>query len=982
MGADGGGDRDDDATIADTPRSRATADGLARLPPRFTVKQTLGEGGMGAVVEAHDRVLSRDVAIKILARDQRADPHTGTRFLREARAAAQLKHPGIVAVYDIDPEGGFIVMELVKGESLSARLWRDKKLAADEVRRIGSALLAALAAAHHAGIVHRDVKPANLLLGQDGEVKLADFGVAYFGDSELTIPGTRVGTPAYMAPEQLRGKDVDARADVYSAGVTLFESATGERPDDDREGYDPYAQLIAATGDGVLSEAIRRAIRPRAADRFADGAAFLAALEATDVPGMPPAARVEPGRRAPRGASLMMRMPASRAPWLVAAAIAVAAIGYASWRELGSRGDDAPRPQAIAAGSAAGSGAGAGSAGSAAVAHPRTVALLPFLDRTKNPRLDFAGAGLPNLLGMELHGVPDLRVVGYYQLLGVVGTAAPSDAWLAAAKQLGADVVVHGEITGTGTDVHLALRVDSIAGARLDAIDRDVAVEKLPDAVRAAAPAVAKAAIGRAVALDPRAQSFDAERELQLGIAAVDREHMPEAIEHLQASLHRAPDLAMAHYYLAVALSWSVPPAEPALAEIDKALASGKLDDAQKGVLAGLRHIAILDYPGCVSEMTPLAKKFPAERDIHYVLFECLFHGGHPADAVVVYHHIHDLAPKFRLALIHVLTYAISHDDEANMKWALELDEPTGETYNPIWEPQILLAHRDFAGAIALMSKRAENSHDQRDVQGQLVVAYALSNQLELASTLAHELLESNVNSSAPLMLGIAMARGDAAGIASWLDTSQRAIALQPAGATKALALSLLVGAIAPIATTDQLRALDAAIAGAMVPTYERALNPQLGLVLAAAGLGDAKRLDALAASPYPEVAELATAAIARRRGDRAAAAAAMRSSIAATGDGRFLVDQWWLLAGDLRAQHDHAGTIAACDEVIRPRLMLTWAWGAAVGDCLAWTGEAAEALGKPDVARDAWRRLAATRTLAPASDPLVAEATAKLADR
>ena len=983
MGA-GDGDATDDTdadglpTIADTPRTRATADNLARLPPRFTVKQSLGEGGMGTVVEAHDRVLSRDVAIKILARDQRGDPNTGTRFLREARAAAQLRHPGIVAVYDIDPDGGYIVMELVRGESLSTRLWRDKKLPADEVRRVGSALLAALGAAHHAGIVHRDVKPANVLLGEGGEVKLADFGVAYFGDSELTIPGTRVGTPAYMAPEQLRGKDVDARADVYSAGVTLFEAATGERPDDDKEGYDPYAALVAATGDSVLSEAIRRAIRARPGERFADGTAFLAALEATDVPAAPPPARtVPPPAAARRGA---------RAPWLAVAAIALAGGGYATWHELAAR-DAEPTAQA-----GSGGGDGSGSAGRAtdpllghAAASPHhAIALLPFTDRTKNPLLDFAGAGLPNLLGIELHGIADLHVIGYYQLLGVAGADAPPDAWLAAARGLGADVVVRGEITATpaGKQVHLALRVAAIDGSPLDGVDRDVAVEALPDAVRAAAPAVAKAALGRAIAFgDSHAQSFDAERELQLGIAAVDREHLPEAIEHLQAAIRHAPDLALAHYYLAVALSWNVPPAEPALAEIDKALATGKLDDAQRGVLAGLRHIAVLDYPGCIPEMAALAAKFPSERDIHYVLFECLFHGGHPAEAVAVYRHIHELAPKFRLALIHVLTYSITHVDEAGMTWALELDDPGGETYNPIWEPQILLAHRDFAGAIELLSKRQEKKQEvQRDVQSQLVVAYALSNQLELASTLAHELVEINVNGSAPMMLGLAAARGDAAGVASWLDTSQRAIALLPAGATRALNFALLAGAHAPIASQAELRALDGELRASIVPTYERALNPQIAEVLLAGGLGDAKHLDALAASPYPEVAELARAAIARRRGDRAAAATATRKSIEATGDGRFLVDQWWLLAGDLHALKDHAATLDACDEVIRPRLLLTWAWGSAVGDCLAWTGEAAEALGKRDVARAAWSRLVATRTAAPASDPLVASAHAGLA--
>jgi tetratricopeptide (TPR) repeat protein len=964
-GSDGG-----PPTIADTPRTRASADAIAQLPGRFTVVQTLGEGGMGTVVEAYDRVLSRAVAIKALSRSSRDDPNTGVRFLREARAAARLRHPNIVQVHDVDPEGGFIVMELVRGESLSTRLWRENKLSTDEVRRVGSALLGALGTAHQAGIVHRDVKPANILLGEHGEVKLADFGVAHFGDSEVTMPGTRVGTPAYMAPEQLRGKEADARADVYAAGVTLFEAATGTRPDDERDGYDPHAVLVAATGDVVLSDAIRRAIQPRPSDRFGDAGAFLAALDATAVPTAPPRARTL--RRSWRGRVALLG---------VGSVVVASAIVAGTWlaRDVPDRDPTAAPASPIAGGSAGRAGAGS------ATSHRVAIALLPFIDRTHDPRLDFAAAGLPNLLGMELHGIADLRVVGYYQLLGMAGSDAPPDGWVAAARALHADVVVRGEITGAGSGVHLRIAIDGLGSAEarsLDTIDRDDAVEDLPETVRQVAPEIARAAVGRAVAIDTGSAgvSFDAERELQLGIADVEREHLPDAIAHLEVALHHTPGLAIARYYLAIARSWSVPPAQPALDEIERALATGRLDDAQQSVLAGLRHIATLDYAGCIAAMEPRAAAHPDERDVLYVLFECQFHGGHPERAMPVYHHIHELAPKFRLALIHVLTYSIAHMDEAGMRWALELDDPAGEAYSPIWEPQIMLAHRDYDGAIRLLSQRLERANEvKRDVQGQLVVAYALSNQLDLAGTLAHELEEVNANQTATMLLGIASARGDQPARRRWLDAVERVMALQPADVSQALALALLAGAQAPIASRDELVALDAAMTTRLPPTYERALNHQLGVVLVAAGLGDAKRLGVLAASPYPEVAELAKAAQARSHGDRAAAAAAMRASIAATGDGRFLVDQWWLLAGDLHALGDHKATIAACDEVIRPRLFLTWAWGATVGDCLAWTGEAAEALDQPDDARRAWRRLVATRSAAAADDPLLRAARAAL---
>ncbi len=916
-----------DVTVADSPRNRASGTAVhAQLPPRFTVKHQLGEGGMGTVVEAYDRVLSRDVAIKVLAREHKDDPNVGTRFLREARAAAQLRHPGIVQVYDIDPDGGFIVMELVRGESLATRLYREKKLPVEDVRKIAATMAAALAVAHAAGIVHRDVKPANVLLGEKGEIKLADFGVAYFGDSELTMPGTRVGTPAYMAPEQLRGKDVDPSADIYSIGVTLFEAATGARPSDDDE-RDPMAPLLAVTGDRVLAAVIARAIRQRPAQRYANGAALAAALDATEVPTAPAEARA-------------LGAPRRRWPWLAALAVVVAGAGAAiALRHSDERAEVAPPRKHLA------------------------IALLPFVDHTASPLLDFAAAGLPNLLGLELHDVPDATIIGYYKLLDIAGDGAPRAAWLAAAKQLGADVVIEGELTGTGP-VHVAIEVESITGARLDEIARDVAVERVPDTVRHAAPALLKAALGREVAAGSDAPtSFIADRELQLGIAALEREHIPEAIAHLREALHNAPQLALAHYYLATALSWDVPPGDPAHVEIEAALATGKLDEAQRGFLAGISYIADLDNPGGIAVLEPLAAKFADDRDIHYALFECLFHGGRPTEAMAVYRKIIALAPKFRLALLHVFTYYISHGDAAGMAWAGELDQPGSDTYDPVWAARVAVGRRDYAGAIQLLSKEiAAAKGNANGLKSELIVDYALAGQIDLASSLATELGEHSLNDAVLVMLGFASARGDDAARRTWLATAQRSALANPEGPGRALPLMLLVSAQVAAATRPELESLSRALDASVVPTYERSLNLQLAQAFLAERLDDDTRLAKLAAAPYAEVAQLARAAIARRAGDRAAAIAAMHASIEATGDARFLVDQWWRLAGDLRATGDHAGVVAACDEVIRPRLFLTWAWGSTVRDCLAWTADAADALGHRDDATAARTRLAALR--------------------
>ncbi|MBV8761657.1 MAG: protein kinase [Deltaproteobacteria bacterium] len=931
-------EEEDDDTVSDAPRKKGP---VSKLPARFTVKGTLGEGGMGTVVEAYDRVLSRDVAIKILGAEQHADPAVGTRFLREARAAARLRHPGIVQVHDVDVDGGFIVMEIVRGESLSARLWREKKLPVEEVRRIGSAIARALAAAHAEGIIHRDVKPANVLLGTGGEIKLADFGVAHFGDSELTMPGTRVGTPAYMAPEQLRGKDVDARADVYSAGVTLFEAAIGERPADERDA-DHYAQLLAATGDQVLSAAITRAIRDRASERFADGAAFASALEATEVPASLPKAKV----------------PAPRARWPIALAV-IACAGAAGGIARYMRDHHAKAP----------------------VAAHRTIALLPFTETTKNPMLDFASAGLPNLLGLELHGVSDVNVIGYYKLVGVAGQGAPHQMWVAAAKQLGADIIVEGEITGSGDNVHVAIAVDGIDGRHIDRIERDASVQSVPEVVRQTAPSIAKIVVGHDVDVASASHSFDADRELQLGIAALEREKLPEAVDHLKAAIHHDPANALAHYYYAIALTWSVPPAEPALAEIDAAVRSGKLDDAQKGLLGGAAKIATLDYAGCVDVMRPLAERYPDNREVLYVLFECLFHGGQPAEAMSIYRRINAIAPKFRLALIHAFTFYVSHFDEQGITWVLSLAEPTGDAYNPGWEPDVLSARREYGQVIELMSRElpAAAPDVARIYQGELLKAYMLSGQTELAEAILDKLAETWPE-DAPTRLGFANVRGDEAARRKWLDASMRGYATLAPGPTRALSLAMLVSQILPVATRADLEAIRDALPDSLVPGYERSLNMQLGQALLADALDDTARVTELATAPYPEVAELAHGILAHRAGDHAAAIRAFRASIAASGDARFLMSQWWLLARELAAASDHTGVVSACDEVIRPRLIMNWGWGAYVSPCLQLTAEADEAVGKIGDARAAWTRIVSLRTKAPAGDPLVTSAKAALA--
>ena len=225
--------------MADRPAPRAEPAGATSAPPRvlagrYRLEQLLAGGGMGEVWAGVDLVLGRWVAVKLLRPELAADPQLVARFRREAVAAARLSHPSIVSVYDTVSDGGTeaVVMQLVRGRSLRQVLDAEGRLTPGTVRRLGRALADALEAAHAAGVVHRDVKPGNVLLTPDGRVLLADFGLAKVLDTDdgLSVPRAMVGTAKYLAPEQVEGAPVDGRADLYALGIVLYECLTGRVP--------------------------------------------------------------------------------------------------------------------------------------------------------------------------------------------------------------------------------------------------------------------------------------------------------------------------------------------------------------------------------------------------------------------------------------------------------------------------------------------------------------------------------------------------------------------------------------------------------------------------------------------------------------------------------------------------------------------------------------------------------------------------------
>jgi eukaryotic-like serine/threonine-protein kinase len=235
----------------------------------YRILEKVGAGGMGEVYRAEDLHLRRDVAIKVLPVGVLADDHARKRFRKEAEALSKLNHPNVQTVHDFSTQDGidFLVSEYVPGITLSDKL-AARGLALTEVLRLGQQLAEGLAAAHEQGIVHRDVKPSNLRITPDGRLKILDFGVAKLGrdtvaTQTLTETQSIAGTPLYMAPEQKLGEPVDARTDIYSAGLVLREMVTGKPQDPGKLLSWPGVRRVYSKSSGNVWRRSRRTVISR-----------------------------------------------------------------------------------------------------------------------------------------------------------------------------------------------------------------------------------------------------------------------------------------------------------------------------------------------------------------------------------------------------------------------------------------------------------------------------------------------------------------------------------------------------------------------------------------------------------------------------------------------------------------------------------------------------------------------------------------------
>lgn len=282
----------DDGRVSNLPVTVHLARSGLTLAGRYSVAETLGRGGMGEVRSGWDKVLERPVAVKLLREDAASNPTVRRRFEAEARTAAGLIHPNIVQVYDSGEDGGipFIVMEKLPGRSLRDDI-RTRRLSVAQATGVAVQVLAALEAAHRAGLMHRDIKPANILDAGPDQWKVGDFGIAKSlqpTDADETVTGMVIGTPAYLPPERLLGGDATPGGDVYAVGVILYEALAGRRPFVTTgpagwvPGASPFTPLRNLRPDvpAALGAAIERSFSRDPSHRFATAAEMAHAIRA------------------------------------------------------------------------------------------------------------------------------------------------------------------------------------------------------------------------------------------------------------------------------------------------------------------------------------------------------------------------------------------------------------------------------------------------------------------------------------------------------------------------------------------------------------------------------------------------------------------------------------------------------------------------------------------------------------------------------
>ncbi len=713
---------------------------IGRTIAHYKILEKLGEGGMGVVYKAEDTKLRRSVALKFLPRHALDSEEYRARFLLEAQAAAALDHPNICTVFGIDEVDGqlFIAMAYVDGESLKAKI-KSGKLTLVEAVQLAIHAARGLAEAHEKGIVHRDVKSANILVTAKGQAKITDFGLALLLErTQITKVGATMGTVAYMSPEQARGERVDHRSDIWSLGVVLYEMATGQLPfRGDREPAVVHSILhsepATTTSAGAkmtrdLDRILRRALAKSPADRYARVEEMLEELETLRL-------ALDPGAVTTTRTTGPLAAPSRRRylyGGLAALAALLAAGGYLWFRQ-------SPPPPAAALAS---------------------IAVLPLENLSRDPEQEYFTDGMTRALIAQLAKIGALRVTSRTSVMQYQGSKR---SLRDIAKELTVDAVLEGSVSRAGNKVRITVQLIGAATDQLlwaETYDRD-----LRDIF------TLQSEVARAVAGEIRVKLTPQEQARLAGVPAVNprayeaylkgrhhwnkrtEEALRKGLEYFQQALFEDPRYAQAYagvadsYFL---LGWSgaMPPRE-AMPEAKKAAERAlKIDDKlaeAHNSLAGVLQLYDWDWAAAEREFRRAIELDPASADArHRYAMNCLAPLGRLDEAAREMQRAQDLDALSLVIRTNVARplYLAGRYDEAiqHYRGVIEL-EPN--FFRAHWELGRAYEQKGRCGeAIAAYEQARTLSRGSPFVIGGLGHAYGRCGQTAAARKLAAELLE------------------------------------------------------------------------------------------------------------------------------------------------------------------------------------------------------------------------------------------------
>ena len=565
----------------------------------YRIAEKIGAGGMGQVYRAQDEHLGRDVAIKVLPPGTLSDENARKRFRDEALILSKLNHPNIATIHDFDTQAGadFLVMEYVPGVTLSERLAAGP-LPEKEVACLGGQLAEGLAAAHERGVIHRDLKPGNLRLTPDGRLKILDFGLAKLvqpvGDDADTASRTETralaGTLPYMAPEQLKGERVDARSDLWAAGVALYEMATGRHPFEGKTSTAVADQILHAPAPAPQE------LQPRLSPRLAD--IILKCMEKDAENRYQSAKELQVDLR--RLTSLM--------------STASAAVAATRKRTRSKR--------------------------------IRSVAVLPLTNFSRDPEQEYFADGMTEALICDLAKLRGVKITSRTSVMRYKGSETPLPQ---IADELNVDAVVEGSVMRVGPRVRITaqlIHAATDAHVWAESYDRDFADVLLvqSEIARAIAreiqvaitPEEAKR-LSRARRVNPEA--YEAYLKGKFHWYKLSREHLDTALKYFQVSLERDPRDPLA--YVGLAGVWCsrgdcglVPPREAYPKAKAAALKAIELDDslAEAHISMGMIRAAEWNWDEARKEYSCAAELTPNSAEAHFFLADLSISRGHPEE--------------------------------------------------------------------------------------------------------------------------------------------------------------------------------------------------------------------------------------------------------------------------------------------------------------------------------------------------------------